>query len=123
MEQLTLAEILELKNLAESLVDSQVNYWITTTFATIVAGFAARGVLTKGMRLVVVALYLLATFVFMSRAYYESLDIRAYNDLLSALGVEVHFPTAAITGQTVLVGAGALATLYFVLLGSREHAS
>ena len=78
MEQLSPAELLEFIMLHESVIDSQLQFWMTATFGIVVASFAARDVLTHRMRLIVSGLYLVATFVFASRWLYAVLDILVY---------------------------------------------
>ena len=87
MEQLSPAELLEFIMLHESVIDSQLQFWMTATFAIVVASFAARDVLTHRMRLIVSGLYLVATFVFASRWLYAVLDILVYATALSDIGI------------------------------------
>ena len=123
MEQLSPAELLEFILLHESVIDSQLQFWMTATFAIVVASFAARDVLTHRMRLIVSGLYLVATFVFASRWLYQVLDILVYATALSDVGITGHVPWATIVGRIVLMSFGTAATLYFVIVGSNRHAA
>ncbi len=69
MQQPTIAEIRELILLSEASIDYQIQFWLTVTFATIVASFAARNLLAPKLRALITSLYLTATFVFASRWY------------------------------------------------------
>ncbi len=78
MDKLDSASLLELILLSESSIDYQVEFWLTVSFATIIASFAARRLLNRKMRWMISFLYLTATFVFASRWYYNSLDISEF---------------------------------------------
>ena len=118
------AELLELILLHESVIDSQLQFWMTATFAIVVASFAARDVLTHRMRLIVSGLYLVATFVFASRWLYAVLDILVYATALSDIGITMlPAPWATIVGRIVLMSFGTLMTLYFVIVGSKRQAA
>ncbi len=123
MEQLSPAELLEFIMLHESVIDSQLQFWMTATFAIVVASFAARDVLTHRMRLIVSGLYLVATFVFASRWLYEVLDILVYATALSDVGITMPAPLATIVGRIVLMSFGTLVTVYFVIVGSKRQAT
>jgi hypothetical protein len=116
MDQLSPGELYELILLGEASIDSQFQLWLTCTFATIVASFAARHLLTKKMRWIVSALYLLATFVYVSRLYYDGVVIFAHRDALSQAGLE--HPAVFVTGigRAATMIFGTFATLYFVHL-------
>ena len=117
VQQPSIAELLELILLSESSIDSQIQFWLTTTFATIVASFAGRNLLDKRMRFIVSALYLSATFVFASRWYYDVVDISQYQDMLAVLGYESTPPLATAVGRMFLMATGTLATMFFVRFG------
>ncbi len=123
MEQLSPAELLEFILLHESVIDSQLQFWMTATFAIVVASFVARDFLTHRMRLIVSGLYLVATFVFASRWLYEVLDILVYANALSDLGISGTAPWATVVGRIVLMLFGTLVTIYFVIVGSKPQAS
>jgi len=122
MDQLNAAELLELIHLGESSIDSQFQFWLTTTFATIVGAFAGREVLSQRMRLMVCGLYLLATFVFVSRWFYEGLDLFQYNAALADAGIILPAPMATLLSRLLLFAFGTAATLYFVLRRSQQQA-
>jgi hypothetical protein len=114
MNQLSPGELYELILLGEASIDAQFQLWLTCTFATIVASFAARNLLTTKMRWIVAALYLLVTFVYVSRLYYDGVVIFAHRYALFQLGLE--HPSVFVTGagRALTMIFGTLATLYFV---------
>ena len=123
MEQLSAAELLELIVLGEASIDVQFQLWLTSTFATIVASFAGRHLLTTKMRWVVTVLYLLATFVFASRAYYDAGNITLYREMLTQVGFENATPVATVVSRVALMLCGMLATVYFLHLDARNGGS
>ncbi len=114
MDSLTSAELLELLLLSEAAVDYQVEFWLTVSFATIVASFAARHLLTKKMRWLVSFLYLASTFVFVSRWYYNAYDALIYNEVLTSRGIEMPVGYVSGVARMILFAAGTLATVYFL---------
>jgi hypothetical protein len=62
-DQYTAAELSELYLQAAAGIDGQFQYWITITFAVIVAGYVVGDRLKLGLRISVAGLYLLATAV------------------------------------------------------------
>ena len=118
----TYAELRELALLSEASIDLQIQYWLTVTFATIVASFAARNALTRKLRLIVTALYLTATFMFVSRWYYKAIDLFQYSEMLEGIGGGGPIPVATIVSRIVLMLLGTLATVYFVYFrASRDN--
>jgi hypothetical protein len=114
MEYLSVSEILELTLLSEAAIDAQVQFWLTATFATIVASVVGRSLLTPKLRALVLSLYLTATFVFVSRWYYEANDLGNYQEMLDLIGYENKPPALTIIGRLVLMAFGTCATAYFV---------
>ena len=114
MEQPTIAELLELIMMSESSIDTQFQSWLTITFATIVASFVARNVLTPKIRMITSSLYLVATFVLASRWYYDGQDIVVYIEMLATLDFTSPPPIAASLSRMLLMVLGTFATLYFV---------
>lgn len=114
MENLDSASLLELILMSEASIDYQVEFWLTVTFATIVASFAARKLLSKIMRSIISALYVMATFVFVSRWYYSALDIFAFTEALASQGIESSPAFGTALARMVLMGFGTFTTLYFV---------
>ncbi len=114
MEQPSIAELLELIMQAESSIDTQFQFWLTITFATIVASFMSKDLLTVMMRTLVVSLYLVATFVLASHWYYDAMDIGIYSEMLAAQGYINAFPIATGFSRVLLILLGTCATLFFV---------
>ncbi len=115
----TFAELRELVSLSEASIDSQFQFWLTVTFAIIVASFAARHLLSGKLRHVITFLYLLSTFVFASRWYYDYLDLVQYGEMLEALGFDVLIPFPTAISRILLMAIGTLVGIYFVYGGPK----
>ena len=114
MDQPSAADLFELIMIAEASIDTQFQFWITITFATIVASFVSRNLLTTQMRVLISSLYLIATVVVASRWYYDVEDILAFNDMLGTLGHTPTTPLITALSRGVLMILGTFSTLYFV---------
>ena len=120
MDKLSPADLLELTILSESVIDYQLELWLTVSFATIVACFAGRNLLSNKMRWIVSSLYLLATIAVVSRIYYLVLDLWAYSNALVSLGIDSNIPIAMSVARITLFIAGTGTTIYFVHHGSKD---
>ena len=114
MDQMSAAELYELAILSEASIDYQFQFWLTVTFAIILASFFARNLISGKLRHVIAFLYLLSTFVFATRWYYKYLDLVQYGEMIEALGFEVLVPIPTAIGRILLMAAGTLAATYFV---------
>ena len=114
MESLTLVEILELLNSNLEHMNNQFENWLTITFATIVAAFAARNRLTNPMKYLVTGLYLLATFTCVSTYYTFVLGNLGLSELAVNLGREESVPLVAGAARISLVVLGVITTVYFI---------
>jgi hypothetical protein len=75
MDQYSNAELTEFIFLAYSSADTQFQYWITITFAVVVAGFVAGKRLAVSLRILIAVLYLLASAI---------LAVRFQNSMITA---------------------------------------
>lgn len=120
MDKLDPASLLELVLLSEASIDYQVESWLTVSFAIIVASFAVRHVLTTKMRWIISFLYIIATSLFVSRWYYNGIDIGVFTEALVLQGFESPLPHLTRLSRIVLIAFGSFTTLYFVHAGSRD---
>ena len=114
LDSVSTSEILQLMLQHEQFIDSQVEFWLTVTFATIVASFIGKNALTKAMRRIATVLYLVASAVFVSRMLYEGQDLFNYIDVLESRGVFLNPPYITVIARSVLIILGISATVYFV---------
>lgn len=114
MEALGLAEALELIRINEEAMVVQFQTWLTITFATIVAVFAARHLLTPVMRWLITLLYLLSSLSVVAMSIYLAESNARLIAELGARSVDVATPVfAAIVFFTLFV-AGVGTTVYFI---------
>ena len=116
MDQYSLAELTELYFSATTSMDAQFQFWLSVTFAVVIAGFIAGDRLTKKLSYLAAILYGLATFVLIARF----IDAARFGGMLrdSILEAGVEIPTvnlAVIVARFSLLILGTLAALYFLL--------
>ena len=92
MEVLTIAQILELIRVNEDAMVTQFETWLTITFATIVAVFAGRNLLTRLMRWLVTLLYSLASLSVAAMSIYFAESNAHLTMLLESRGVTTVAP-------------------------------
>jgi hypothetical protein len=115
VDQFSPAELEELFFIRESAIDAQFQFWITITFAVIVANFVAGKRLSKRSRSVIALLYGLAVVVLVSRWYYVALDAIQFRQQLQDLGVALNFPIVTLYSRVVLVALGTSVSITFLL--------
>ncbi len=114
MESLTVAEILELIRINEEAMALQFQAWLTITFATIVAVFAGRSLLTALIRWLITILYLLASLSLVAMSLYLAESSARFTDMLATRGAPVVSPVFAGGVFLVLFLAGVATTVYFI---------
>lgn len=120
MESLSVAEAIELIRINEEAMATQFETWLTITFATIVAVFAGRNLLTKLIRWLITMLYLLASLSVAAMSIYLAESNAQLTADLAARHVSIQAPVfAGIVFFTLfLVGVGT--TVYFIHMKSGD---
>ena len=116
MDQYSLAELTELYFAATTSMDAQFQFWLSVTFAVVIAGFFAGDRLTKKLSYLAAILYGLAAFVLIARF----VDAARFGGMLrdSILEAGVEIPTVnliVVVARFSLLILGTLAALYFLL--------
>jgi undecaprenyl pyrophosphate phosphatase UppP len=114
MDSLTIAEILELIRINEEAMATQFETWLTITFATIVAVFAGRNLLTRLMRQLITLLYLLASLSVTAMTLYLAESNAHFTATLASREVSVAPPVFAGAVFLLLFLAGVGTTVYFI---------
>ncbi|MEJ8569393.1 hypothetical protein [Elongatibacter sediminis] len=114
MDALTIAEALELIRVNEEAMVTQFETWLTITFATIVAVFVGRNLLSRLMRWLVTILYLLASLSVIAMSIYFAESNAQLTLLLESRGVTVVAPVFAALVFFLLFVAGVSTTVYFI---------
>jgi hypothetical protein len=115
VDQFSPAELAELFILEQSEINQQFEFWLTVTFAVIVASFVAGKKLVHKLRVVAASLYVLSVIVFLSRWYYAANDAEMFKSALNEVGVLVQTPWVTLFARLTLITAGTLAALVFLL--------
>jgi len=119
LDQYSAAELVEIFYLARSSMDAQFQFWVSITFAVIVAAFVAGKRLSRTLRVVISVLYLLATanltllFIGDAGTALNALRVLASGDaanLIGRPGSNLLLPTRAC-----LLIVGTFAALYFLM--------
>ncbi len=120
MDGVSTSEILQLIIEHEQFIDSQVEFWLTVIFATMVASFVGSSALTTTMRRIATVLYLVASVVFVSRMLYEGQDLTGYIEVLEPRGVLIEPPYITVIARYILIILGVSATVYFVNFSQKK---
>ena len=118
MDSLDSAAILEYLAFATSHVDSQFEYWLTITFAAIVAGAVAGPRLDRKVRLFLVVLYLLATTLLTLEYLGAAQQVVQLVSILADRGMTqsgVNFGPYQFVVRWLLFLAGTIGTCWFLL--------
>ncbi|KAA1193994.1 hypothetical protein F0M18_00680 [Pseudohalioglobus sediminis] len=114
MEGLTVAEAMELIRINEEAIAIQFQTWLTITFATIVAIFAGRNLLTRLIRWLVTLLYLLASLSVAAMSIYLAEGNAQLIAGLNSHDVAIATPVFAGSVFFVLFLVGVATTVYFI---------
>ncbi len=114
MEALSVAETIELIRINEEAMATQFQTWLTITFATIVAVFAGRNLLTKLMKWLVTLLYLLASLSVTAMSIYLAENNAQLTAILASREVTMAAPIFAGIVFFALFLAGVGTTVYFI---------
>ncbi len=121
MEAITVAEAIELIRINEAAMATQFQTWLTITFATIVAVFAGRNLLTKLMKRLVTLLYLLASLSVAAMSIYLAESNAQLTATLASRDVAVAAPVFAGIVFFVSFLAGVVTTVYFIHMKTDER--
>jgi phosphatidylserine synthase len=119
VDQLSNAELIELQFSSLTLFASEFQYWMSVTFAVVVAAFVAGERLSKPVRVWVAVLYVCVSVLFAAR-YNATLSVASEIGRYTALrGLPATEGAAVIGGLRALVFVLGTATVLWVLFWSR----
>ncbi len=98
-------------------IDTQFQFWLTITFAVVVASFMARGQLGITVRVVVAALYLLATALLSARSL-GHVELAIYlGGVLTEHGIDAPQTFSNLVGwlRRAVLTLGSISALIFIL--------
>lgn len=114
MESVETADLIELVLMQREALYSQMQFWLSATFAVILASFFAGSKLTGRYRLFVGLLYLLATAMTLAGWGEIGEEIMMMFDELERRGISIDPPWSAIVLRLSLIAIGATITLVFL---------
>jgi hypothetical protein len=114
MDSLSLIQVLELIRVNEAAIVTQFQTWLTITFATIVAVFAGKDLLTFHIKWLVTGLYLSASITITGICIYLAESNVTYTILLEHKNIVVASPLFASIALFLLVLVGIATTCYFI---------
>ena len=115
MDLFSAAELMELLLMEQSEINSQFEYWLTISFAVVVASFVAGSRLRHNLRWAVAILYILGVTTFASRWYYAAIEGSLFVTELQELGVPVNIPWVTLGSRASLMLLGTIAVVVFLV--------
>ena len=119
MDQVSTADLLNLLLAQRSSIDLQFQFWLTITFAVLVAGFVAGHRLRWGLRWLAAFLYAMASAHLLLRWMYDGTVGQHWVEELNRRSVDIAIPWAAVYLRMALMGIGTISTLVFLLTAAR----
>ncbi len=121
MDSLSTAELLELAMILRDDLGTQFQYWLSITFAILVASYIAGKRFLMPWRIFAAVLYGLATAVFSIRYYVSGLNFRNYLGELGTRGDLWTDQTSILIGfRMTLFVVGTIGTLWFLFATDSE---
>lgn len=120
MDQIPTPDLLNALLAQRASIDLQFQFWLTITFAVIVAGFIAADRLGRGLRLLAALLYVLATLHLGVRWIYDGGVGERWVAVLVSRGVDIGIPWAAVYFRMAVMLLGTASALAFLLRNPRK---
>jgi hypothetical protein len=95
-------------------MDMQIQFWISVTFAVVVASVSASKRLSFRLRMLSALLYLVATAAFISRWYHDYNEMQAFLNLINSRGLEFEALQIPAALRMALIGIGTFSTVIFL---------
>ena len=121
MDTVSTAQALELLRINEAAIVTQFQTWLTITFATIVAVFAGKELLSFHIKWLVTGLYLSASVAMTGMGIYLAEGNVLLINLLQSRNIAVTSPMFVSVALFVLVTVGVLTTCYFIHMQSSTN--
>ena len=112
-------DVYDLQYTVVALMDSTFQFWLSASFAVIIATHFAAEKLSRLVRRLVSTLYLTATILFLTRVMHVGYQFFSYNDMLIAEGLAPFpsHPAARViisVGMLTIMVLGTIGTLYYM---------
>jgi hypothetical protein len=119
VEQISTSDLLSLLLTQRASIDLQFQFWLSITFAVIVAGFVAGRRLELKLRLLTAGLYLLATAHLGTRWIYDGGVGERWVAVLVSRGVDIGIPWVSVYLRMSVMLLGTASALVFLLRHDR----
>jgi hypothetical protein len=121
MDQIPTSDLLQLLLTQRASIDLQFQFWLSITFAVIVAGFVAGRRLDLRLRLLAAVLYVLATVHLAARWMYDGGVGERWVKVLVSRGVDIGIPQVAVSFRMALMLLGTVSALVFLFRHDRRE--
>jgi len=121
MDQIPTSDLLDLLLTQRASIDLQFQFWLSITFAVIVAGFVAGRRLDLKLRLLAAVLYVLATVHLATRWMYDGGVGERWVEVLVSRGVDIGIPQVAVNFRMALMLLGTVSALVFLFRHDRRQ--
>ena len=122
MDSLSTAEILDLMMILREHIGTQFQYWLSITFALLVARYIAGERFLMSWRIFAAVLYVLATAVFIISIYVGALNFRIFLGELETRGDLWTGQSSILVGiRMTLFMLGTIGTLWFLFVTDSEN--
>jgi hypothetical protein len=115
MDQVTTSDLLSLVLAQRANIDLQFQFWLTITFAVIVASFSAGDRLNGRLRMFAAVLYFLATVHLATRWTFDGMVGARWVAVLAARGVDIGIPWFAVYTRVALMAIGSVAAIALLI--------
>jgi hypothetical protein len=121
MNEMSTAELLELRFMLESSIDVQFQAWMAITFAVIVASYSGRYHLTTYVRIAISTAYVMASYALFARWLTEGLRIRQFAEVLRDRGVSMDPMFGSDSVRLATYAIGTLITVFAIFYFGRSE--
>ena len=115
MNDVSTSDLLNLVMTQRGNIDLQFQFWLTITFAVIIAAYSAGDRLDRRLRVMAAALYLLATVHLATRWIYDGSVGSRWVNVLHARGIDFDIPWFAVYTRMALMVLGTTAAVVFLV--------
>ena len=119
MDQVPTSDLLNLLLAQRASIDMQFQFWLSITFAVIVAGFVAGRRLDLKLRLLAAVLYALATAHLATRWMYDGSIGERWVEVLVSRGIDIGIPWHSVYLRMLVMLLGTVSALVFLFRHDR----
>jgi hypothetical protein len=121
MDQVPSSDLLNLLLAQRASIDLQFQFWLSITFAVIVAGFVAGRRLDLKLRILAAVLYVLATAHLATRWMYDGGVGERWVEVLVSRGIDIGIPWHSVYLRMVVMLLGTVSALVFLFRHDRRE--